>query len=146
MVFKKILVPVDFNAPSKRALAFAIDLAKQYAAELVLVHVWEVPAYAYAGIEYAPVDLLGSIHDAAKAQLETMAKEVQRELPRTTAVLRNGAAWREICAVIEQAKPDLVVIGTHGRHGAARALLGSVAEKIVRMSPVPVLTVRGEAS
>lgn len=146
VAIKKILVPIDFNPSSKRAVAYAIDLAKQYGAELRLVHVWEIPSYAYAGMEYSPADLLTAIRDAAKTQLDETATEVKREVPRTEAVLRNGGAWREIAAEIEESRPDLVVIGTHGRQGLGRALLGSVAEKIVRTSPVPVVTVRGEAS
>ena len=62
-----------------------------------------------------------------------------------TALLECGAPWREILRVVEETKPDLVVMGTHGRRGLGHALIGSVAEKLVRMSPAPVLTVRPRA-
>jgi len=58
-------------------------------------------------------------------------------------IVKMGLAWAEILNVVEETKPDLLVLGTHGRHGFKRAILGSVAEKLVRSSPVPVLTVHG---
>jgi nucleotide-binding universal stress UspA family protein len=67
---------------------------------------------------------------------------VQQKLPQAKAILRSGVPWREILSAVEDVAADLVVMGTHGRRGVSHALLGSVAEKIVRLSPVPVLTVR----
>jgi nucleotide-binding universal stress UspA family protein len=143
--FKKILVPVDFGPASNEALQAAIELAKRDGAELELVHVWEIPAYTYATLEYAPTDLMGPVHDAAQAQLDETLARVKKELPRTVGTLRQGAPWQEVLSVIESRKPDLVLMGTHGRKGVRRMLLGSVAEKIVRASPVPVLTMHGAA-
>jgi nucleotide-binding universal stress UspA family protein len=141
--FKKILVPIDFGPASDEALKAAVELAKRDSAELELVHVWEIPTYSYATLDYAPMDVLGPIRDAAKAQLEETLARVRKELPRTEGILRQGAPWQEVQSAIENSKPDLVIMGTHGRKGVRRMLLGSVAEKIVRTSPVPVLTMHG---
>jgi nucleotide-binding universal stress UspA family protein len=146
VAFRKILVPVDFEEPSKHALEMGVDLAKQYGASLTIVHTWEVPAYAYSGMEVSPMDLFTPIQKAARDELNALLSEVKLELPKATGVLKQGSPWREILSMIEDTKPDLVVMGTHGRRGLARVLLGSVAEKIVRTSPVPVLTVSAKAA
>lgn len=140
--FKTILAPVDFGDSSKEALAVAVGLAKQFGAELTLLHTWEIPVYGYGAMEFSAMDMLTPIQAAAQKQLAALVAEVQRQHPETKGLLARGVAWREVLSNIEQSKPDLVVMGTHGRRGLGRALLGSVAEKIVRMSPVPVLTVR----
>jgi nucleotide-binding universal stress UspA family protein len=142
IIFAKILVPVDFGDSSKHALAVAVDLAKQHGGTLTLLHCWELPAYAYNGMDVPVLDLLTPIRDAARAQLDELLATVRRQVPDAKGVLAHGAPWREIMTVIEQSGPDLVVMGTHGRRGLGRAFLGSVAEKVVRMSPSPVLTVR----
>jgi nucleotide-binding universal stress UspA family protein len=140
MAFKTILVATDFSETSKNALELGLVLAKQFGASLTLVHAWEVPAYAYGGLEVMAMDLT-PLQDAARDQLDKQLAEVKEQLPNAKGVLKHGSAWREILSMIEETKPDLVVLGTHGRRGVLRALLGSVAEKIVRTSPSPVLTV-----
>jgi nucleotide-binding universal stress UspA family protein len=142
--FKKILVPVDFGESSKQALDLAIDLAKQYGSELTLLHTWEIPVYGYGAMEFSAMDMLTPIQGAATEQLDALLVEVRRQLPATKGLIARGVAWRELLTIIEESRPDLVVMGTHGRRGLGRAILGSVAEKIVRMSPVPVLTVRSK--
>jgi nucleotide-binding universal stress UspA family protein len=144
--FKKILVPVDFGESSKQALEVAIGLAKQFGAELTLVHTWEIPVYGYGAMEFSAMDMLTPIQSAATEQLDALVAEVKRQLPDVKGMLARGVAWREVLSAVEQTKPDLVVMGTHGRRGVGRAILGSVAEKIVRMSPVPVLTVRSKTA
>jgi nucleotide-binding universal stress UspA family protein len=140
--FKHILVAVDFADSSQEALAAAVELAKRFGAKLTLTHTCEVPAYAYPGMAFAAVDLLTPVEDAAREALAAALADVQKTLPATKGILRRGLAATETLAVIAAEKPDLVVIGTHGRTGVTRAFLGSVAERIVRQSPVPVLTVR----
>jgi len=90
----------------------------------------------------APVDFITPVREAAEAQLDRALAELRKELPAAGSVLSLGTPWHEIRAAIEATHSDLVVMGTHGRHGVSHALLGSVAEKVVRTSPVPVLTVR----
>jgi nucleotide-binding universal stress UspA family protein len=144
VTFKNILVPVDFGEPSDNAVRIAVDLAKQFRASLTLVHTWEIPAYVYAGVEVAAVDLYHPMRDVAQRQLDDALAKVKKDVPDAKAVLACGTPWREILAAIERVRPDLVVMGTHGRRGITRALLGSVTEKIVRTSPAPVLTVGAE--
>jgi len=144
--FKHILVPLDFGEPSRRALELAIELTQQFGAALTLVHVYEIPAMAYGGLAPTAIDLVTPIMKAAQDELDRELTEVRRRVPTTKGILRSGVPWREIVAAIEEIGADLVVMGTHGRRGLPHLVLGSVAEKIVRMSPVPVLTARAAAS
>jgi len=139
--FKHILVPLDWGEPSQRALDIAIDLARAFGAALDVVHVYEIPVYAYG--DYIPAgDLITPIEQAAREKLNKEITSIRQRMPDANATLRRGVPWREIVAVIEETHADLVVMGTHGRRGVSHFLLGSVAEKVVRMSPVPVLTIR----
>jgi nucleotide-binding universal stress UspA family protein len=140
--FKHLLVPIDFGAASDQALHVALDLARRFDARLTLVHVYEIPAYVYGGTTFATTDLLGPIEEAAREQLATTLRQVQKDRPGASALLRRGNPAFEVLAVVDDLHPDLVVMGTHGRKGLSHALLGSVAEKVVRLSRAPVLTVR----
>jgi len=142
MEFKHVLVPTDFGEPSARALKLAVDLARSFSAMLTLLHAYEVPLYTYPQVDSIVVDLFTPIEQAAREQLDRELATVQQELPSAKSILRSGVPWREILNVLDEIKADLVVMGTHGRRGVSHALLGSVAEKVVRLSPVPVLTVR----
>jgi nucleotide-binding universal stress UspA family protein len=139
---KHILVAVDFGDSSREALETAVELAKRFDARLTLTHTCEVPVYAYPGMAFAAVDLFGTIEDIARQALAATLADVQKRIPGAKAVLTLGVAAEQTLAVIAAEHPDLVVVGTHGRKGVPRFMLGSVAEKIVRQSPVPVLTVR----
>ncbi|HEY3820113.1 MAG TPA: universal stress protein [Polyangiaceae bacterium] len=143
--FKQLLVPIDFGEPSQCALEAAIELARRFDGQLTLVHVYEIPSYVYGGMTYSTADLLGPIREAASESLDKALREVQQKLPTARAILRQGSPAVEVLGVIDEARPDLVVIGTHGRKGVRHALLGSVAEKVVRLSAVPVLTMHGSA-
>lgn len=146
--FKHILVPVDFGEPSIAALDMAIDLAKSFGAELTVMHAWELPvtAYSYGAAVYSSVDLITPLREAAENQLESTMTNVRARLPGAKALLRNGHIWSEIQEAIRETGADLVVMGTHGRSGLDHLLLGSVAERTVRSSPVPVLIARPRAS
>lgn len=141
MTFKNILVPIDFSSPSDHALTVAVELAKQYDAALTALHVFDIPP-SYAGMDISPRNLLAPMLEAARKQLEEVVADARRAIPNTSVLFLEGSPWREILSAIAQKHVDLVVMGTHGRRGVGRALLGSVTEKIVRLSPVPVLTVR----
>jgi nucleotide-binding universal stress UspA family protein len=144
MNIRTILVPVDFEEASEKALAAAAELAKTFGAKLVIVHAYELPFYPYPGIA-APTaanDLPRTIRDAATAGLEGLVARVKEQAPTVEALLRMGPAADEILAAAHEKKADLIVMGTHGRKGVAHALLGSIAEKIVRRSDVPVWTTR----
>lgn len=145
MTFGRILVATDFSESSRRALELAIQLAQQFGSELTLMHSWEPPNYSYAAGLYLPVDIVSPIETAAAAHLEEATSELKLRMPAAKSLLREGAAWEEVLGAAAQVQADLIVMGTHGRSGLERALLGSVAEKVVRTSLVPVLTVHGAA-
>ena len=143
-MFKKILVGTDFSEPSDAARRTAIELARRLGAELEIVHVEEpLPAYAFS--EGALPDLprlQEEVRSWAEREVEQQAKEARAAgVPVTTAVLLGTPAN----AIVEAARTDgadLIVVGTHGRTGFERILLGSVAERVVRTASCPVLTVR----
>ena len=142
--FRQILVPVDFEPPAQEALEVAVDLALTFDARLTLIHAWEVPAAAYAAMTYVPADFWTAIEQAATEQLKSTVEQVHKRLPRAESILAKGPPAQQILAAADRTKSDLIVMGTHGRRGMSHVLLGSVAEKIVRLSPIPVLTIRGK--
>ncbi len=138
---KTILVPVDFQDASLDALAVARELAGRLGLEVVLLHVFTIPLAVYPGFD--PIVASGlpeEIHAAARSALDKLAAE-QGGL-RT--LLRAGDPAAETLAAIDELKPALVAMGTHGRKGLAHLLLGSVAERVIRYSPSPVLTMRAK--
>jgi nucleotide-binding universal stress UspA family protein len=141
-VFHHLVVATDLGECSQGAVDVATQLAVESGAALTLVHVMEVPAYAYAGAPEQVVDLFTPLREAAEAGLNEALTAVKAKLPAADAVLSRGTAWSELLEIARQKGADLIVLGTHGHQGVARVVLGSVAEKVVRMSPVPVLTVR----
>lgn len=145
MTFERILVASDFSDSSQRALELALGVAEKFGAELTLMHSWEAPDYSYAAGLYLSADVVAPIENAAIARLEEASAELKQRFPSARSLLRSGAAWEEVLAAAKEVKADLIVMGTHGRRGLERALLGSVAEKVVRLSTVPVLTVHGLA-
>lgn len=142
---KRILVPTDFGAASVEALDFAVGLAKSYGATITLLHVYEIPVYPYAGLA-VDVDFITPIREAAQVELASAFAALEKTGCECRSQLDYGVAWSKILAAAESQKADLIVMGTHGRQGMMHALLGSVAEKVVRFSPIPVLTVRSAPS
>ncbi len=137
-VSKTLLVPVDFQDASLDALAAARELAGRLDLAIVLLHVYTIPVVVYPGFDpIVTPGLPAEIAAAAKTSLENLAAE--HGIPTT--LLRAGDAATEILRAIDELKPALVAMGTHGRKGLAHLLLGSVAEKVIRSSTVPVLTV-----
>jgi nucleotide-binding universal stress UspA family protein len=135
--FKHILVPTDFSEPSERALGLAVALAGPFDARLTLLHVWTIPNTGYAEALSWPID---DMERVARTALDDALASTVKLHPATEAVLLEGKEWKQILEVVKQRGCDLVVMGTHGRRGLPRFVLGSVAEKVVRLSPVPVIT------
>jgi nucleotide-binding universal stress UspA family protein len=146
MRIASILVPTDFGESSRQARDLAVDLAKKFDAKLTLVHGFEVPVYAYSGLGTTTVDYFVPIEESARTCLEDALRELRARCPDSVALFKRGAPWQQILLASEEIGADLVVMGTHGRQGLSRALIGSVAERVVRLSPVPVLTVREQRS
>jgi nucleotide-binding universal stress UspA family protein len=146
-MFHRIVVPTDFSDCSQEAWAVAKRMAAAPGSELVLVHVLtEVPLYAEGvfNIENARKVREGARKWVENA-LEDWVAKARAEGLTARAVVRSGVAHQEIVSLIRDERADLVVIGTHGRGGINRALLGSVADRVVRLAPCPVLTVREPA-
>jgi nucleotide-binding universal stress UspA family protein len=135
---RHVLVPTDFSDASERALATAVELARAFEARLTLLHVWSLPNAGYAEALAWPVE---AMEKAAQKALDEAVARVNKVLSRTEAVLQVGTEHQRILEVVKERHVDFVVMGTHGRRGLPRLVLGSVAGKVVRLCPVPVLTV-----
>jgi nucleotide-binding universal stress UspA family protein len=136
-----ILVPVDFEPASMKALNLAKDLAGKMGAEVVLLHVYQLPVYTYPGLEPT---LLPGFHAEVSAAAARALEQLSARTGGLRALLREGDPASEILAAAGELKATLIVMGTHGRTGIAHLFLGSVAERVIRKSTVPVLTVRAE--
>jgi nucleotide-binding universal stress UspA family protein len=148
-MYKHILVAVDGSDTSTLALQEAMKLAKEQQAALRLVHVVdETPAYMTMDTAYALADFQKAMREAGEKVLATCAATARQagiEVD-TKFVILEVLAQRICDAIIEEAKrwpADLIVIGTHGRHGFNHLLLGSVAEGVIRLAVKPVLIIRG---
>ena len=142
LTLRSILVPVDFSAESKKALRYAISLARQYGAKITLINVVE-PA-GFPDFASNPLAMENDkVMKSARAQLELLSKRegVELKLLEKTLV-RQGVPFHEITEAARSLKIDLIVITTHGYTGWKHALIGSTAERVVRHAPCPVLSVR----
>ncbi len=145
-VFEHILVPTDFGEPAEYALEIAIEIAKKFGSKITLLHVTWFPPLAYVsyGEGFAwPVD---EVAKAGKKGIDDQIRVATALYPNIRGEVVTGDPWRAILEAAKTHGADLLVTGTHGRTGLSRAFLGSVAEKLVRASPIPVLTVSGKAS
>lgn len=140
--FQKILVAVDFSPASDAALEQAARLADAFGASVVVLHVYEAPTFVYPALPFLPLDDISSaIEKNATAGVAAIVKRMTANGRAVEGLVRQGSAWQRIEEVAAEILADLVVVGTHGRRGVARAIIGSVAERVVRTSRVPVLTV-----
>ncbi|HUL59432.1 MAG TPA: universal stress protein [Anaeromyxobacteraceae bacterium] len=142
--WRTIACAVDFSPPSRLALVEASELAKRFEAALTLVHVFEPASAATHDVFVAPPELFEQTVREMERLLEGWKSEAERiaGAPVATRVV-VGTAAPEIVQFLRQGGFDLVVLGTHGRRGLAHVVLGSVAERVVREAPCPVLVVRG---
>ncbi|HEY7956476.1 MAG TPA: universal stress protein [Polyangia bacterium] len=142
----RILVPTDFSEPSERALEVAIELARRFGARLFLFHAYVAPSYVFPeGLEPTTPELVEQLERTMRAELELRAVRVRTAGVTAEVGTGVGPHDQEICRRARELGADLIVMGTHGRTGIRHALLGSVAEKVVRRAPCPVLTVRPDA-
>jgi nucleotide-binding universal stress UspA family protein len=142
---KSILCPVDFSESSDHALHYAVALAQAYQAGLHLLHVVQPPLMTVPGDPLVPEfssEVLEDIASAAQRRLDEIAETTGTDVPEVTTQIATGSAFMEIVTIARDRNIDLIVLGTHGRTGLAHVMIGSVAEKVVRKAPCPVLTVK----
>ncbi len=144
--WKRIICPIDFSDASRAALEAAAEVAKRYGAKVALFHAYPVPGYTFPDGSFV----------ASSKMLDELSEQAQRHLAEWKAIAEGlgiahveiataiGEPAHEILAFAKAQQADLLVLGTHGRTGIQHALMGSVAERVVRRSTCPVLTVRPE--
>jgi nucleotide-binding universal stress UspA family protein len=145
---KKILVPLDFSPVSMHALEFATDLAKRYEAALDLVYAYQPIAYALPEgyVLITPDQLTEILAEFEKRLADAKRSVLAAGIAQVDSEVIDGYPISVILQRQEQRGHDLIVMGTHGRSGIKRLVLGSVAENVLRSAKCPVLLVRGEAS
>lgn len=140
---RRILFPTDFSERADAAWEYAQTVATAFNAEIHLLHVMQEPVTMLpeSALAVAPPAVnMPELIEAAEQGLERISRSTQSQVTKRSVV--SGPPAEEIVRYARDAKVDLIVLGTHGRTGLAHVLLGSVAEKIVRKAPCPVLTVR----
>jgi universal stress protein A len=142
--YKKILVPVDFSIHSTEATRVAADLAKRFDAGLTLAYVYDPLAYAlpdgFAMMAQGDIDRL---LEAFRSQLAASQRQaLDAGAPRAETKLLQGVVAAQIVEFASRGEFDLIVIGTHGRTGLQHLVMGSTAERVVRLARCPVLTVK----
>ena len=144
MEIRRILAPTDFSELSKQGLKSALELAQSFGAKLLLMHVVEPPPYPMEGIvpSHMGATLLDDLERQASHELSHMLAETPEHRIEVARRVVVGIPHLKIVEVAEEDKTDLIVMTTHGRTGLSHLVMGSVAEKIVRTAPCPVLTIR----
>jgi nucleotide-binding universal stress UspA family protein len=138
---RHILVPHDFSDGAEYALAYAFVLSEKFDARVTVVHAYEVPTSGYPDAFITRSEFSAAIERNNAASLAEVKARALKAKVNVETSLRRGVPWVTITEAANELKTDLIVMGTHGRRGVARMLLGSVAEKVVRTAPCPVLTV-----
>jgi nucleotide-binding universal stress UspA family protein len=145
MIAQHILVPTDFSEYADCALDYAIELAKIFQARVTVLYVFHVPSLALGEAPPTVID------DTLQAMETNVRQQAQKALARVLkaglqgdSIIVEGAPFQMITDVAKDKEADLIVMGTHGRTGLTHVLMGSVAERVVRIAPCPVLVTRGK--
>ncbi len=143
MDIRTILLPFDFSAPSEKAAVWALRLAEQWHARLLLLHVIPTPSYPpmLIGSYLQVADFEARLLAEVEAKLKEFATRIGTPNVRLDTRVILGEPFHDICHMAEQEAADLIVMGSHGWTGLRHVLLGSVAERVVRHAPCPVLVV-----
>lgn len=143
--YKKILLTTDFSDYSKVAIPHAVAIARQYDAELIVLHVLE-PLLTPVDFAWGPMALSEDWEEQrTEHSQQYLDKWISEQLPselKTTAILAHGTPIREILHTVTGHNIDMIIMATHGQSGLTHALFGSTTEKVIRRSPVPVLSVK----
>ena len=143
---RRIAHPTDFSRASSAAFKRAVDMAKGNRAELLVVHVLSSTLPIMADGYVSPQvyeDVAAATRAYGQRQLDALVRKAKRAGARAKGLLLEGVPHERIAQAARSKKADLVVIGTHGRTGFAKLVLGSVASRVLAVAPCPVLTVRG---
>ena len=134
LTIKKIVAPVDFSDPSVQALQYAVSVAKQLDAEIILIHVAEPPPFAPDLTE--PHGYEDRVTEYAEKELGKLMKDYVKDGVQARFLTRFGRPYEEIVAAAKQEGADLIVMATHGRSGVRGMLIGSTTEKLVRTASI----------
>ena len=148
-VLTRVLVATDFSPASAMAVTYAIDLATSTGASVHLLHVVEGWLLTETYLQALHIELPGlreRVINEADSTLRTLAAAMAGRRVATFTTVREGRPLEVIVEVARSSRADLIIVGTHGRSGVAHAVIGSVAERVVRSAPCPVLTVRAAQS
>lgn len=143
MTWNRILVPTDFSDASGEAVRYGVELARERRAGLILLHVGD--AAKQIATEF-PLGLDASLVDAERERLLKILAPADQLAVHPEFVMSTGSPAEEIVRCATEREVDLIVMGTHGRGGVSHLLLGSVAEKVIRTAPCPVLVIRQAAA
>jgi nucleotide-binding universal stress UspA family protein len=140
---RKILAPTDFSEGGRPAARYAVELAETFEATVMLLHVYQAPGYFLPdGMIYPAAETMERLLTEVRAELAALRRELTTAGGPTIGVRAvEGAAASEICRQASAGNYDLIVMGTHGRTGLQHLLVGSVAERVLRHAPCPVVTV-----
>jgi universal stress protein A len=148
---KRILVPTDFSSGSKRALELAVEMAQAFGASVHVIHIWEPSPYvspdALVWLNSEQKSFWEHVKATCEMRLASVVAEATNEVENAPTIsweVVAGYTTESILAVASSGSCQLIVMGTHGRRGLKHVMLGSVAERVVRACPCPVMTVRAE--
>jgi nucleotide-binding universal stress UspA family protein len=141
-MYREILVPTDGSDASGTALAHALDLAEQYDARVHGLYV--IDSSSFGLMEEGSSLVVENLREEGSRAVASVADAAEAAGVDVRTSVREGDVYRTIVEYADEEDVDLIVMGTHGRRGLDRVLIGSVTERVVRSSPIPVLTVRGE--
>lgn len=139
-MYNDILVPTDGSPAAAAAIDHAVDLAETYDARLHALYV--VDTTSFASVEAGSEMIIGALEEEGQHAVDAVREQGETAGVEVKTTVGSGTAYRSILDYIDDEGIDLVVMGTHGRRGVERFLLGSVTERVVRTADVPVLTVR----
>jgi len=143
IAIKKLLLPTDFSEYSQFSLKYAAALAESFAAKVYVLHVHEsYPQGAlFEGMVY-DADVAAKVEAGARRDLDAVVAQLTTRQIQAEPVFTSGQPYLQILRLAEELEVDLIVMATHGRRGISHLIFGSNAEKVVRLSPCPVLTVK----
>jgi len=142
--FKKILCPTDFSEPACKAIKAAVELAQQFSAEMILLHVVGPVPVLETPTGLANFDVAAYQRELSTSAEESLNSRLTKHIPESVTartLVTHGEAAHEIARVAEEEGVDLIVLSTHGESGWRHRIFGSVTEKVIRMADCPVLTI-----